>query len=129
MPLPPAPRDRSATTGARDRFVTIQERPTTISKDRSGTPIDGPWTTHLDHVAVERVDIEGRERFTAQQLTTPYDTRFRLPYVPSMDPETQNVPKLRRVLYRGRVHDIVFAKLLGRQEGIELLTIATAKAP
>jgi hypothetical protein len=129
MPIRTATRGRGATVGARDKFLTIQERPEAITKDPSGTPIDGPWTTHLDSVAMEREDIDGRERFTAQQLTTPYDTRFRLPYVASMDPELLNVPKLRRLVYRGRVLDIVFAKHVGRFEGIELLTVATAKAP
>ena len=126
MPVRPATRDRSATTGARDKILTIQERPAALSKDPSGTPIDGPWTTHLGCVFAERMDLDGRERFTAQQLTSPYDTRWRIPYVASMDPELLNVPKLRRILYHGRVLDIVHAKALGRQEGIELLTLAKA---
>lgn len=122
-------RDRSATAGARDKVVTIQERPEAISKDTSGTPVDGPWTTHLDPVFAERIDLDGRERWNAQQLTSPFDTRWRIPYSASMDPELVNVPKLRRILYHDRVMDIVYARHLGRQEGIELQTITTNKEP
>lgn len=129
MPVQTAPRDRSATAGARDRVIAIQERPPGITKDTTGTPIDGPWDTYLDGVWAERQDLEGRERFQADQLATPYDTRWRIPYHASMDPEIVNVPKLRRIVFRGRVHDIVFAKQLGRAEGIEILTVATTKEP
>lgn len=122
----PAPRGRGATTGSRDKVITIQARPAGVTRDTSGAPIDGPWTTHLDTVLAEREDIQGRERLTAQQLTAQYDTRWRIPFVASMDPDALNVPKLRRVVYRGRVLEIVFARTLGRQEGIELLTLAKA---
>lgn len=113
-------------SGERDRMITLEQRPATLSKDASGTPIDGPWTTLVEHMPASKMVIGGRERFNAQQLTSPYDTRWEINYRTDMDPELINVPKLRRVVYQGRVHDIVHADHIGRREGVELLTLARA---
>ena len=49
---------------------------------------------------------------------------FAFPYRADMDPDLIDVPKVRRLLYKGRVYDIVAATLLSRQEGVEVETLA-----
>jgi hypothetical protein len=44
-----------------------------------------------------------------------------------MDPDLVDVPKLRRVLFHGRIHDIVAANQIGMREGVELLTLASGR--
>jgi hypothetical protein len=41
-----------------------------------------------------------------------------------MDPDLLDVPKRRRLVYKGRTYDIVAAGQIGRNEGVELLTLA-----
>jgi len=109
--------------GARDRRVTVQTRPAADAADASGAPTEiGEWTD-LVTVWAQRVDIGGRERFTAQQMSAPYDERWRIGYRADLDPELVDVRKLRRLVYRSQVRDIVGAELLGRRDGIELLTL------
>lgn len=108
--------------GKRDRFLTVQQRPTTDAVDAAGAPSE-TWTT-LYQGYFERMPIGGRERFDANQLTAPYDTRWRGHYRADMDRDLVDVPKLRRLVYKSRVYDIVDAQTIGRNEGIELLTLA-----
>lgn len=110
--------------GKRDRQITIQQRSSTDTVDSSGTPTEiDQWTT-LRTVWAEKIEIGGREKFAAAQLSAPYDTRWRLPYRPDMDPELLNVPKLRRVKHKANIHDIVEARLIDRRHGVELLTLS-----
>lgn len=66
----------------------------------------------------------GQERYAAGQLSASAETRWQMRWVPSMDPDSVDVAKKRRLLYQGRVHDITSASMIGRREGIELLTLA-----
>lgn len=104
--------------GALDREVTIQQ----LSEAASGYPVE-TWTD-LDVEWMSKKDLRGSERFMAGQLSASYDTRWELHFREDMDPDLIDVPKTRRLSYRGRVYDIVHAVELGRQEGIALLTIA-----
>jgi len=110
--------------GERDWVITIQQRPVTDEADDSGAPVEN-WTTLVDMPAA-KYDVRGTERFAAQQLSASYDTRWHINYRADMDPELVHVAKLRRVLHRGRVHDIVAATMIGRREAVELLTLAKA---
>lgn len=117
----------SVEPGARDRLVTIQSRPSADSEvaetvSISGMPVDD-WAT-LANVWMERVNLGGRERFAASQMSAPYDTRWRMNYRADMDPELIDVPKLRRLVYQGRTYDITAAEQMGRRDGIELSTLA-----
>jgi len=113
---------RRLAAGIRNRQVTIQVL--TETKGSSGYPVEN-WTTATPIVVQASKDDEtGEERFAANQTTAPFDTTWQIPYLASMDPELVNVPKTRRVLYQGRVHDIVSANLLGLHRGIELRTLA-----
>lgn len=111
--------------GKRDRYVTIQQRSTTDAVDIAGAPTE-TWTT-LTNAWAQKVEVEGRhprERFESNQLTAPRDTVWRLGYRSDIDPELVNVEKLRRVVYQSRVYDIVQARMMGRREGVELLTLS-----
>lgn len=106
--------------GARDRYVTIQQ--VTDGVDASDFPEES-WST-LCQMWASKEDIGGRERFSANQTTAPFDTRWQVNYRADIDPELVSVSKVRRVLYQGRVHDIVRGSQIGRREGVELLTLA-----
>lgn len=108
--------------GERDRLVTVQQL--TESVGTSGFPVEA-WTP-LASVYLGKTPAGGRERYaaSADQFSAPYDTRWEGPYRADMDPELIDVEKKRRLLYKGRIHNIVHAAMIGRYEGIELLTQA-----
>lgn len=106
--------------GERDRQVTLQQL--TESLDASRFPVE-TWTT-LAAVFARKVDLTGRERFVADQLSAPYDTTWNITYRTDMDPEVIDVSKQRRLVYQGRSYDIVNAQMVGRYESIDLLTLA-----
>ena len=107
--------------GKRDHRVTIQAKdPDAV--DAAGAPVetwDDLYTGYF-----EKVVVGGRERFASNQMTSPYDTRWRGNYRADMDRDLVNVPKERRLVYKSRVYDIVDAQVIGRNLGIELLTLA-----
>lgn len=111
--------------GDRDRSITLQQRPAADAKAGSGFPIE-TWTTLVASMPASKVDTGGNESFRASQVSAAFDTRWVINYRTDMDPELLDVPKLRRVLYQGRVHDIVVANHIGRREGVELLTLAAS---
>lgn len=112
-------------SGERDKQVTIQRL--TDSAGSSRFPVED-WTT-LPAITMfaSRRDLGSRERFAASQLSTPADVRWEINYRADMDPDIVNVTKTRRLVYQGRVYDIVAASQIGRQEGVELLTLAQVK--
>jgi len=109
-----------AASGLRDRIVTVQYL--TESRGGSGAPIED-WST-LTTVMAQKLDLSQRERFVAQQNSAPADTRWSLPYSADYDPELVDVAKTRRLTYRGRAYDIVSALMIGRREGVELVTLS-----
>lgn len=111
--------------GERDRVVTIQQRSAAEVVDDAGAPVE-TWTTLVAQMPATRVDLSGREAYRMNQLTGPMDTRWEINYRVDMDPELLDVPKLRRLLAGGRVHDIVAASVIGRRDGIELMTLASS---
>lgn len=111
--------------GHRDRQVLIQQR-ALQAIDSAGAPIDGDWTD-LTTEWMAREDVTGRERLTADQMAARYDTRWVMAYRADMDPEENDIPTTRRLVYRGRAYDIVAAGLVNRHEGVELMTLAGSK--
>jgi len=109
--------------GERDHTILIQQRAASDAVDSVGAPTDDPWTTLVAAMPASREDISARERFAAEQLSASYDTRWEINYRLDMDPWLIDVPKLRRILYQGRVLNIVAANQIGRREGVELLTL------
>jgi head-tail adaptor len=108
--------------GARDRLVTIQQL--TESKGASNYPVE-TWSA-LTQVWAAKKDAKGVERFvhSVDQHSAPYDTTWELPYSVNWDPELVNVPKTRRLVVKGRVHDIVAANEVDRKRGVEIMTLA-----
>lgn len=109
-----------AASGKRDRFVTVQALTESIGASRR--PVES-WDT-LVQVWAAKMDIGGRERFVADQVSAPYDTKWALPYSADWDPDRVDVRKLRRLVVDGRVHDIVAAQEIGRKQGVEVMTLA-----
>lgn len=109
--------------GERDRAVTIEQLNEETAS--SGFPTE-PWSTLASPVWMRKLDAKGDERQKADQNAAYYETQWEMGYNADMDPELINVAKTRRLIYRGRVHQIVMASLIGRREGIELLTVAGA---
>ncbi len=114
--------NRPVASGQRDRTVTIQSL--TETSGSSGFPVDDWATLPTITLDAHKLPLGGLERYTQNQLSAPYDTRWEIPYLPAMDPDLVNVPKERRLIYEGRTFDIVDAIRIGRREGIELLTLA-----
>lgn len=115
----------SGESGCRTRFVTIQQLTETAP---DGFPIE-TWTALGSKTWMELTAMSGAERFGANQLSAKVDAHWIMPYQPNMDPELVDVPKKRRLLVFGRVHDIVSAQPHGESwhESIELWTLATSK--
>lgn len=112
--------------GERDREVTVQAL--TETTGASGFPVE-TWATLIESYWCSKMDIGGRERFAADQLSAPYTTRWEGPFEAALDPETVDVPKTRRLSYQGRFYDIVDAQMIGRREGVEFLTrVSTSEA-
>lgn len=113
-------------SGRRDRLVTIQQLTETDSD--SGMPVE-TWTDLVSSMPASKEDVSGRERFVSSQESARFDTRWVINYRADMDPELVDVPKVRRIVYSGRAHDITSATHLGRKDGIELMTLAAARLP
>lgn len=107
-------------SGERQHLVTVQQL--TETKGESKMVVQ-TWTA-LMQIRASKDDASGRERFVASQTTSPYDTTWQIPYIASMDPDIVNVPKNRRILYQGRVYDIVSARTVGFHRVVELETLA-----
>jgi len=107
--------------GQRDQLVTIEQ--VTDGVDAEGAPKE-TWTTLVSQMPVARYEVQGWERQRADQLSARYDARWEMNYRIDMDPDLVDVPKARRLVCRGRTHDIVAASIIGRKAGLELQTIA-----
>lgn len=103
-----------------DREVTIQAMTESIATDRS--PVES-WSD-LDTVFMALMPTRAQERFRAAQVSAPIESRWLSQYHPELDPDLVNVVKTRRLVFAGRVYDITGAQQIGRQEGIELMTLA-----
>lgn len=108
--------------GELNQPVEIQQL--TESIGTSGMPVES-WTTLYPQAWMSKSSISGRERFAANQLSSPAVQQWTMRYVDDMDPDLLNVPKKRRLKYMGTVYDIVSADHIGRKEGIELTTLVS----
>jgi head-tail adaptor len=105
--------------GQRDKYVTIEQM---TESAPNGFPVE-TWT-ELAQEWMSRRDLRAYERFAGGQESAFAEAQWQMAYRSDMDPELEDVPKTRRLVYRGRTHDIVTASLIGREHGIELLTLA-----
>jgi head-tail adaptor len=111
--------------GERDRLVVIEQL--SASKGGTGYPKE-TWVT-LTSAYMSVLDVKAWERFKASQNAPAVETRFEMGYRDDMDPERVDVPTRRRLVYQSRTYEITAASMIGRREGIELLTIAPTKVP
>ena len=115
-----APRSRLS-SGQRDREVRIEQLASSVAGTRY--PVE-TWTTLVAIEWMAKTDQRANEQFAANQLTASMETQWEMDYRADMDPDLVNVPKVRRLVYLGRVHDILAAAIIGQKRGIELLTVA-----
>ena len=106
--------------GERDRQVTIQS----IAQGTGTSRFPTETASDLFTAWASMTPLTGRERFTGAQISAPFDTQWQLPYRADIDPDLLNVPKARRLVYQGRVYDIVSAVVVGRREAVELNTVS-----
>lgn len=112
--------DSPAPIGERDREVVIQQVADAV--DAAGMPVE-TWTDLVCEF-MAKADLNARERFQVGQMSASADTRFEMAYRADMDPESVDVPKTRRLVFRGRTYDITMARLVGHYEGIELIALS-----
>lgn len=123
-----------AAAGKRTHYVTIQSQPTADAVDESGAPVEN-FTDMLPKVWMAKKVVSEGERFAenyaANQLSARVFTEWNMPYQANMDPDQLDVPKLRRLVWQGRVYDITSAHLDPSHEGkaIRLVTLASSKVP
>lgn len=111
--------------GLLDHRVMVQRA--TDGVDAAGAPT-ASWVS-IGTFSMGRESIKGMERVQAGFAQSSYDARWTMHYRADMDPDLVDVPKKRRLVFRGRVQEIVAAQHLGRQQGIELTTKATTQEP
>lgn len=114
--------------GCRDRVITIEQLNEALEGADaadldSGAPLE-TWTT-LVEMPASRQDVQGYERLRTTRQAAANEVRWEINYRPDMDPELIDVAKLRRIVFQGRVYDIVGASQVGRKRGIELWTVAS----
>jgi hypothetical protein len=107
-------------SGERDRAVLVEKLVESVSDSR--VPIES-WETLISVVWMRKMDAKAGEQVKGDQVAAAFDTQWEMGYRRDMDPELLDVPKSRRLRYQGRTYLIVGASLIGRREGIELLTI------
>jgi len=104
--------------GQRDKLVTIQQMTLSTS---TGFPVE-TWTT-LRTAWMGRLDVRADERFTSNQHSSAMETNWYCDFASDMDPDTVDVSKVRRLLFKGRTYDILSAVSLDGRS-IELITLA-----
>lgn len=107
-------------SGSRDRFVTVEQL--TQGVGPSGRPVE-TWTV-LTRIWMEKLPLQGRERFVSSQTSGATDTRWMAPYHPAIDPDKVDTVKNIRLVHGGRIHDVTSANLIGLRENIELYTLS-----
>lgn len=113
--------------GQRDRMVTIEA----LTEVRApGGIVTQAWSALATIPMAFEQPSEGRlaERFAAGQLTSAFDATWDLAYRTDMDPEVIDLPKARRLVFRGRTYDITSAEHEGRRRSILLRTRASSRA-
>lgn len=109
-----------AVAGVRDRQITLVPRTDAVADSGFPTETEGTAIT----LWAAREDMGGRERIAFGQESAPFDTRWFLPFGDLWDPERINVPKAFSLEHGGREYDIVSAAIIGRRDGVELMTLA-----
>ena len=116
---------KTVSAGSLVHDVLIQQ----LTETRGATskaPVES-WTTLEARVPMQRQASRGNEVFTADQLSGSVVTTWTMRYLSTMDPDLIDVPKKRRLVYRGRAHDILSAEPMDRKVGLVLRTLASTE--
>lgn len=108
--------------GDLDRRIRIEVGTETAHPNGSGEQVT-TWAT-LARVWASVQPLQGRERFTAQQVAAEIDTRIRIRYRSDVQPERTRV-----VDENDRVFDVKSVLELGRRDGLEILATARGEVP
>lgn len=118
-------KDRAA-SGRRDFYIDVQQ--VTDSVGTEGEPVES-WAT-LVSIWASREDVDAPERFTEGMVMNQISARAWMKwvthYVSALDPLFVDVPKRARILYQGRSYDIAASTLIGRNAGVQFLTLSKA---
>ena len=114
-------------SGKRDRLVTIQQLTAGVDPE-SGEPTE-TWTTLVSQMWASKTNRSGDETFKSDQESARFDCEWEINWREDMNPDTLDLPKVRRLLFGTRVHDIVEAVEVGRRAGLCLYTLASAQVP
>jgi len=112
--------------GELNRVITFQTQ--TSVTGSGGFPTD-VWVDSFD-VMARKVDLRGDERFSAGQLSSPFDTMWQTWYREDLDPDLIDVQKEFRIVHRSRIYDIVRVapiEMWSMRHGIEIETIAKGR--
>lgn len=118
---------RALAAGNRDKPVKIEKLAAGDPTDDSGFPDpndDAHWSTLVSVEYMNRETLGGMERISAMQTSAPVDTVWTMGYREDMDPDKLDVAKLRRLVYENRKYDIVSGSVIGRNDGIQLVTLS-----
>ena len=107
--------------GKLDRRVTVQKRDLTQSE--TGEQLEG-WIP-LMTLWMGKRDVRATEKFTGTERVAEIDTVFKARFLPLM---RDLKPDTHRLVYRGRIHEIMGVTELGRTEGVEIACAARAEA-
>jgi head-tail adaptor len=107
--------------GKLDRRVAVEIRD--IAQSDSGEAVEG-WTP-VGTFWMGKRDARALERFSGAERVAEIDTVFKARWLPLM---RQLRPDTHRLVYRGRVHEIMGVTELGRAEGVEIACMARAEA-
>jgi SPP1 family predicted phage head-tail adaptor len=102
--------------GTLDRRITLMHR--VLTSNRFGEQVVGYET--YDQVWAQKLDVTGREFFSAQRTLAEGTTRFRIRH-------RNDLLATDLITYGGREYDIIQIAELGRKDGIEIL--ATVRLP
>lgn len=106
--------------GKLDRRVTVEVRG--LTQSQAGEQLEG-WIP-VNTFWMGKRDVRSSEKFTGHERVAEIDTVFKarwLPLMQSLKPDTH------RLVYRGRIHEIMGVTELGRTEGVEIACVARAE--
>jgi head-tail adaptor len=108
---------RSAHTGQRDLLITIERLVEGLSDSNYPTEAFGQpmqFWAYREYVTLE-------EQFRGNQLTATAMERWDIPYSEAMDPDDVDVTKKRRIVFKGRVRNIISAEVLPHDMGRSII--------
>jgi SPP1 family predicted phage head-tail adaptor len=114
---------KSINVGELVHEVTVQAG--TEGVDGSGAP-ETTWAD-LGTVRAGRRHWTSNETFRGEQLSAAMFTVWTMRYWSEMDPDLVDIQKSRRLVYQGRIYDIVEVAPMDPRVGLEVRTLASSR--